>query len=1033
MTLFTICDHCLSKNSKTIKLTKKIYYRENFLHYGRINFSSIYILTNLDLPYIHEILSKVVYVNYPNFFELENEAEIVVKNYSFEIIDKFYFSNSDDGYYLIKWADDSSDIKYTYELSKFIDSYLETLPEDKRNKIFQTFLKRMKKEEEIYKKYFDKEEASRLFQGLLGFKYPDIIPDLCDLNVLYLADSDEIENQRREILNKIVLKLLGESKNSKILICYDSDAVKDIYLKSLAHDGLIILDFRPEYCEEQIYSEIYYHNIKKIRTLSDRIFIDSRLIKPNVILININAFNIAKHEFKRIEFDFSLFDLSPNTQFSNVKDYLSDIVLQTKTLILKSVDQTYDLNYNFVNFLTCFYKQTDKLIEVNSGLNLHLLDSDKKLLPNKFEDMLMYVRLQFKWSVIDKSVDLKNPYYVKNAYFQTLKRGTEMLQIDRPPRLVINLLPITVTETIYNYYIKIIRSRREILENQNQNKSDTLRNLVAFCSFPANMAMFYQKAIDLDDKHIINTDKYRALVDLLKTFKLNKVNKTFINIIYADEANNGEDNINILINRLSDEKDLSGIKELIRFIDLDHIATDDFQNLDSGIFIFLNVFLKNDVKSLFKAIFDIASYSRVLIYHLFLEYTVEQNLLEEFYPNLFAFIEKDVNELSLIKKIYKEGRMEYFLKKNLINLNPCSDDTKIPLTHDDMIINALDKENNPIDIKEVDGLIFNDGRNKVFFKNIESLDFNYVYKLNNHTWDELLTRKIDVSNESTRKRRRVASKSIEKFKNNNVNNISCFSNNILPQLKNRRNKMLIEDDSDEEIFELVNNSTDIITNLVQSNNINNNSNFSICKNGSFCYSAKKDLKNYFLSLNKSDLNPFDIIWNIGHIFINHGFTKRVRLNISSHIEKYGINLEDFENYADDIFRRFNLLSEINTENLRFYLEYFLFILNEIKTAEDENLYQLTFYTETNKSQLLKKRILNMSKLRFLLKNLNTKENIRFLMNQVKGNISQIGGVKLAGDVDLNILVNLGFNTLRGIDLFGYGKNIFNFRCLCRCY
>ena len=184
----------------------------------------------------------------------------------------------------------------------------------------------------------------------------------------------------------------------------------------------------------------------------------------------------------------------------------------------------------------------------------------------------------------------------------------------------------------------------------------------------------------------------------------------------------------------------------------------------------------------------------------------------------------------------------------------------------------------------------------------------------------------------------------------------------------------------------------------------------------FTLFARKDILIYLQSLQRNkEIIYEDIVWSMSYIFINHGFTKSVRDQIINHIEFYGMDLDDFEDYIHDILRRYHL--DITFENMRFYLEYLLYMLSHCINEEDEKNLQISFFIGNSKTPFVKNRILLMSKIKSMIDN-------KFIYSHLRYNIEKFLIHKNFSKNLLDQITHLANNLLRCKILYGYGK--FNF-------
>jgi hypothetical protein len=109
---------------------------------------------------------------------------------------------------------------------------------------------------------------------------------------------------------------------------------------------------------------------------------------------------------------------------------------------------------------------------------------------------------------------------------------------------------------------------------------------------------------------------------------------------------------------------------------------------------------------------------------------------------------------------------------------------------------------------------------------------------------------------------------------------------------------------------------------------------------------------------------------------------------------FGIDLDNFDEYLHVILRKYNL--DLNIENLRFYIEYMLFMISNCNTTEDEQTLQMSFFSDVPKASIIKKRILIMSKIRLFNSKMNRTEYLKFLLekyfrdvNGSKGSVEKV--------------------------------------------
>jgi hypothetical protein len=525
--------------------------------------------------------------------------------------------------------------------------------------------------------------------------------------------------------------------------------------------------------------------------------------------------------------------------------------------------------------------------------------------------------------------------------------------IDNKSKLILNLIPVAMRPKTVIDYKRIYKLREQIVADPNQNKTDLMNNINIFCTFPPVMTKYYNSQLSFTDN--FNQDKYEALLDLISAI-FNKKPDVKVHVIYSNfclREHYTDDHTHVLKRKVLDQ--FTEKRDLISFCEIDEI-----DNLPSDIthIIFLNVLLTENVKKLFtEKIFQ--AQKKVYMFQMFLENTVEHALVEQFYYLLPELLAREGIPLS--KKL-KNSQKDYIIKRFIINKF-----TNIDYNNNEQcIIYGAYKETHSLNINLIDGLIFNDGINKIYVKNSHLLNYDEDSKSYSDIVAEVPIEYPKKPN--TNIRRRIITDEIERVER--IERVDC-------------------------------------TNVKQ-----NPIKLHISYGNNFTLFARKDIILYFNSLrNNKNIVYEDIIWNISYIFLNHGFHKNVRDTIIRHIEHYGVDLDCFDEYLHNIIRKYNL--SVNLEDLRFFIEYLLFMLSKFKSADDEKTLQMCFFSDTPKGAIIKKRILTLNRIKIFNEKKSRADDLRFILEKYSKD-------KRTGKHVVEILVQFCVNILECIPLFGYG-------------
>jgi hypothetical protein len=605
--------------------------------------------------------------------------------------------------------------------------------------------------------------------------------------------------------------------NPKVIICYDDLSILNKWKQILNCSNLNYQHLKSKSQYSSLLYEMFYYNLNKINKsllrheplnkyfkhsqtsndpdeffkLLENNMVDFNHTKFDVLLVERKAYLFSYFNiFQKMDFNMILFDIAQQDTFNILKELIrsegkkfGNLTGGNRMIILKSSNSnssnssSENFDVNFSNFLNLFYSSEDWLIDIptneeneKSNKNLKILSKDKKYFPKDFNKMTQYIKSEYNFDVLnlDSNIFKKTNSNLSPSsnYFFTSRSGNFMDTDLNSIKSLINFIPIYPSRLDFLQYICILKERKKlVLDKKHENKSDLIKNLSTFCSFPALMVKYYLNQLEsiklkLSDESSINKNKLNMLINLIKTILKGEDNPMqsvqfpsqdiTINIIYSDHSSD-DSRFNVLKNfKQNILKEFDKEKNVINFYsssndDVEDLL-DDFSKQKFSIFIFFNAFITaKSVGKLFRGIFNSVRNKNLFIYHLYLENTVEQNLVCEFYNNLEDILYKDITLLQCLDKETKEN----VLKKNLINLRFFNSNGFNELVSNNKIIWPRDSKQ--LSKEDFDGVFIIDKISKIFTKNS---DF-FVNKNNNNSsfnpateeasWDFILDEHFNIS------------------------------------------------------------------------------------------------------------------------------------------------------------------------------------------------------------------------------------------------------------------------------------------------
>ena len=828
--------------------------------------------------------------------------------------------------------------------------------------------------------------------SLNNIKYSNFLSILDELNnhhVFFLNDMKSIDELRTNFITPMLDKLININLDrtdrltkSKILICYDNDTIFKKWKEIFSHPefkdnhGLNLFIFRFKHRFLRILHEMFYLdllnmnqttnmnnlignslstniNLKKILYTDEKVLnsnseeyfklIESSItdynhVKFDIVFIEKNVFLFEYlNLFSKMTFDLMLMDFLEKDSVIKIKKVIEmnsfQKSTQTRLLILKSIDlinNADDFEVNFSNFLYNFYLASDYLIVPPPNLHskLRMLSKDKQFFPTKIEEMLSYMKREFKWVVMDGTVN-NDPYILKNCeksnYFAAI-REENILELDLSfPRIILNFIPVPLNQTDFLQYLSILRERKNFVLNKKQeNKTDLIKNLSAFCSFPGLMIKYYlnkleDKNLKLTEENYVNRNKINCVKYLIKSIfymylydnnmqnpmNENSFNRIHVNVVYSEPSLDTEPRLASIIRNLKSTilKEFDKERKYLHFYSISTDYEEIFANThEQNVFIFFNSFLTQKITGkFFRRMFNCFKNRNLFIFQLFLENTIEQNLVEEFYSS--ATDEIFFKDNVLINTLSKETK-EIVLKKNLINMK-YSNSNSPNLWEDSFVFR--NSENKKVDLGYFDGLLILDNCIQIFTTNSNFIqaqkksEMDWDYILDEYFSEEKLTNSREEFNCIITRHKKISSQNVGLKNNSNISmpnlNQSQSSIEIFDKgtLKKQR---LIQDEDEEDL------SDDIIRNrknlsLIQGDLPKDSNSHANGYSTSQILSYKEHLEKFIINNNTS--NP--------SLNLNK-FAQNISLPNNSEIKSKICNLE-INLLEEDKSNRYNHINQIN--------------------------------------------------------------------------------------------------------------------------
>lgn len=845
LNLFLICKYCLYNIDKP---DNNIFYSD----FKIVKNTAYYKFTVDNLPSIHEVYAIATLVKHKDInINQPNISDYQVK----QILDFFYLNNdTGDGYYLIKWK--KNNLKYSFEFSKFIQN-------NKRfQELYPVFINNKQREENFYSECYKKGYDFYSCRDYISWKdfldefrcgnynnlnelNEKVIQELESYHVYLLHDKSFIDHIRNELIAPMISNIISNSRKTnsfispKILICYDDNSILKKWKNIIKNLDINFLTYKQKKFHQILY-EMFYLDIKNlikpIRLNNDDIYKQSflqeeffnslesyilnyNLVKFDIILINKDSLlEDYNNLFSKISFDLILLDFIDKESIVGVKNIVYKNLLNKnlKMIILKSLD-TEDINtnddfhLNFSNFLFTFYPTDHYLIEhiPDWKPNVKILSKDKKYFPPTLEEMLIHLKREYQFSVLNMSYK-SNPYTLSrtNFYYKIREANLMDLKINNS-KVFINFIPIGLSKVDYLQYLSILRERKSILNKKQENKNDLIKNLATFCYFPSLMVKYYlnkledsdNKLLKIEEDCLVNRNKLNSLCEMIKLiFSIN--NKCHINILYSEPNLDTDSRLIQTIKLLKTSVFKNFDKEKKKNIHFYSLLSDEidtiFSNInEQNVFVFFNVCINSRiVGKFFRYAFNSFKNRNLFIYQFYLENTIEQNLAEQFYLTIDDMVGSDA---VLFSNLSKENK-EILLKKNLMKLRYVLNEN---IFNEKILPNFIfEKENSKISLDNMDGMMIIDNSSVIYAKNSDFIrrsdyvDYSWNYILEEYYKEcNDFGNSIEEDGYRTRNNKRIIKVNEDKEIMNSILN----SSNIIPL--NKKQRLIIEDEELDNNFE----------------------------------------------------------------------------------------------------------------------------------------------------------------------------------------------------------------------------------------